>query len=190
MEADSEAAIAAALEWFEDGIQKTPPGAILHLYLTETKNSDGRHVYFDDDRAAVVIMDAWAGNKFAEMALRKYAAERLSKGFSLPPNLNQFVLDVLNDRLPERRKRGQERFLNWNRDVAITCAVRDVVKLGYSPVRNRASREKGGKDSACSIVAQAIGRIGGNLSEAAVERIWRTYNRSTFPPRRKQITPV
>ena len=77
---------------------------------------------------------------------------------------------------PRQRKRGGDKFANATRNIYIAGAVFHISHhFGLTPTRNRTKRNSGGGDSACSIVAAALGRLGVNkvnLSEDAVEKIW------------------
>lgn len=63
---------------------------------------------------------------------------------------------------------------NQQRDYQIGRAVLGVVtRYRVRPTRNRAKRQTANAaESACSIVAKALGTLGFNLSENAVEAIW------------------
>ncbi len=77
---------------------------------------------------------------------------------------------------PERR-RGGDPFAYKTRDLIIVHAIAEVSKaFGYNPTRSRASKDKAGTDSACSIVMEALRQVGVNMSEEAVERIWNHRN--------------
>jgi hypothetical protein len=82
----------------------------------------------------------------------------------------------LNKRKP--RKPGADAFAYGTRDISVANAVRITSRdFGFRPTRNRAARDTEGAESACSIIAQALHRLGIHMSEDAVEKSWRRGSR-------------
>jgi hypothetical protein len=84
------------------------------------------------------------------------------------------VIELLSKALFSKpRKRGGDPFINSTRNICIVGAVHHIHhKFGFGSARSNGARE-----SACSIVTKAIGRLKSpsvvlNLSEDAVDRIW------------------
>jgi hypothetical protein len=95
----------------------------------------------------------------------------------MPAHLRKYIATYLREqsrKAPERR-RGRDPYANYYRDTKIASVVRELVDLGYQPTRNRASDN----ESACSIVARALEKMGVHLSVPAVEKIWNTYRRNS-----------
>jgi hypothetical protein len=109
-----------------------------------------------------VIAEAEAGDAGADALLRDVAITQLP---SLPPRLAKYVGGLLADR--ERRKRhgAPDEF---DRDICIHHVVWKIVQTGFKPTRNEVSE----LDSACSIVAKALTKLGVPFSEKNVQRIW------------------
>jgi integrase len=85
----------------------------------------------------------------------------------------QQVVELMRRALHPDRGRGGDTFNNLARDVAIVMSVNLAsTRLGLSDTRSDATRQKGGRESACSIVAEACCRLGMNLSEDAINKIW------------------
>jgi hypothetical protein len=103
------------------------------------------------------MLDALGG--IPDLRLRNYAGARLASGL---PALTKL-------------KRGQRKADNTYRDI--TIAGRLVLPLlgRFSPTRNEATRQKGSAESACSIVKQALKRVGIHMSEKTIEEIWGKY---------------
>src|SRR5262249_59547477 len=108
------------------------------------------------------------GNSCAGMPDRqlRYEARDLIK--RLPDEvIREHVRDYVCGVLSETPK-GLKRTYAAGRDGYIAEAVYDATRRGFPPTRNAATR---GKESACSLVAKALARVGVNLSERTVEDI-------------------
>jgi hypothetical protein len=119
---------------------------------------------YDDKRVAAVIAKANAGDNEAADLLKEVAIAQLP---NLPPNLAEYVRDLLEqDRQPYRR--GQPRkFLD--RDICIYQTVEAMRQHGFRATRNPATEP----DSGCSIVSAALKALGvRRMSEKNVMRIW------------------
>ena len=62
---------------------------------------------------------------------------------------------------------------NQARDEWITTAIGLVVGLGFNPTRSRPNKTV---ESACSIVTEALTRVGIHKTESAINEIWRRRN--------------
>lgn len=70
-----------------------------------------------------------------------------------------------------RSRKGANKYLY--RDRFIAEAVHLTVASGFDPYRSKATRDRDGKESACSIVHKALGHLGVNtVTEDAVEKVW------------------
>jgi len=95
-----------------------------------------------------------------------------------PAHLRDYVCGLLS-----KTPNGLRRTYAAGRDKQIAEVVDGIVERGFPPTRNEATREKekGGEaanQSACSIVAKALERIGVDIAERTVEDI---YARSFAP---------
>ena len=88
-------------------------------------------------------------------------------------DMRAFIYDVLAERKPVARGRGQHVPGEIKRrDVFIEGAIERVRQLGFDATRGSASRDKGHKHSACSLVTEALNRLGIPIGEDAVMKIW------------------
>jgi hypothetical protein len=130
------------------------------------------------DYAEVADRVASVGGEECEPLL-VLAADLIERGEPLPASLRQLVVTTLRLPRPPLRlsMRGSgKRERKHGRDRAIWSTVNEVAdKTGFRPTRNRAGRAKGAPPSACSIVAEVLGKLGVLLSEDAVEKIWLTH---------------
>jgi hypothetical protein len=108
---------------------------------------------------------------------RLLVAEFIEHKEPLPDSLRQWLIEGLRQ-VPQTRfnpscSGGLSR-RNQQRDYQIGRAVLGLVtRYQVRPTRNRAKRHTANAaESACSIVAKALGTLGFNLSENAVEAIW------------------
>jgi hypothetical protein len=106
------------------------------------------------------------GDGIAHQALCEVAAHLTASNETLSPALQKYVVTAASQLM--RGKRGNPA-LNSLRDDAILDAVEIVMKFGFKATRNDASR---GHESACSIVALALGECGVARSESQVKKIW------------------
>jgi hypothetical protein len=103
--------------------------------------------YFSDGvacGAAALLLTATGG--IADKQLRAYAAERLS-GDAPQPAASTKDKNIYRD------------------NVIASYLIRPLVLQGFRPTRNEATKDADKGESACSIVSQALKRIGLNLSE-------------------------
>jgi hypothetical protein len=129
---------------------------------------------YDDDKGAKLIGMSWDGDTDADAALCFIASKMLLFRRELPPHLSAYISAVLLERSDKRehRRRGGNPYAKGSRDFFIVGAVARLVQIGFNPTRNRASPDEA-EESACSIVAKALERIGMYISEAGIEKAWR-----------------
>lgn len=121
-------------------------------------------------RLSTAALLLYAGDFVAvDKELRDRAAALLEAGNPLPPNLSAYIaVRLRNGCTPIKERR------HWatGRDIRISLAVRHVMTMGFLPYRNEATRDAERGESACSIVATALGRLGVAIGEHAVVKIW------------------
>jgi hypothetical protein len=118
-----------------------------------------------------------------EQAAIQVTIESLERN-EIPPLLaRELVISRLRRDLAgaQPRHRGRDPFANMERDLCIVVAVGQTAqKFGFALTRNRATRDLEKRESACSIVAAALKRLGvEGISEDAVEKVWARW---TGPP--------
>lgn len=98
----------------------------------------------------------------------------------MPPEVREYTVNFLSNferamRARPRRKAGRQ-FVERERDEAIKCTV-DLVAEEYklNPTRNP-SRSKATTESACSIVAKALNKLGVDIKERTVNDIYRRHS--------------
>jgi hypothetical protein len=126
---------------------------------------------YDDDKAEPLIAKASDGDQMAHNVLCSVAARFVESGCAMPSRLRAYIAGTLSSqfRKAPQRHRGPDPYANYIRDGDVARVIGEVVKLGFRPTRNRATTEA---ESACSIVAKALTKVGLNLSVPAVEKIW------------------
>jgi hypothetical protein len=115
----------------------------------------------------------------AEQLPRYWDAYHIAEAKDVPEDVRERVCQLL---ISHRGKRPTYAL----RDHYIGLAIRSTVERGFAPTRNDASR--GGRASACSIVAEALGQLGIDLLERGVEHIWRLSRRRPGKKRQKSRT--
>lgn len=133
-----------------------------------------------DDRVGVAIREARSNLEFFQrvgeldkgekdrplrLAARRYI-RRLSDE-DMPKHLREYVCRMLED------AKGRSTYLS--RNMWVSFAVDETIQRGFAPTRNAASRGGRAGESACSIVATALGQLGVHLSERTVEDIWTNH---------------
>jgi hypothetical protein len=97
----------------------------------------------------------------------------------LPAHLRDYVCGLLS-KTPD----GVRRTYAAGRDLYIAEVVDGIVGRGFPPTRNEATRARerygaSANESACSIVAKALARVGVHMSERSIEDLWaRSYAES------------
>ena len=134
------------------------------------------------------------GDSAAERVVKEVAAKFI-RGGVVPPFLEKYLVEELTAPINKRRKPpGKDPYDNDFRDFCIFWAVGGLMKDAKAEgrklllTRNRASRDKDGIDSACSLVAKAGPTLGFHLSESAVEKIVREQARRIQPFRKPRPT--
>jgi hypothetical protein len=132
-------------------------------------------IEYDEAKGLRLIQKANAGDVDAEAALCGIAMYFILAQRPLPSPLGEYIATILLHRLNARgpRGRGGDRYANVGRNLFVVRAVLQLVRRGFRATRNRASRD-GAQESACSIVAKALGRVGIQIDETGVEKIWTT----------------
>jgi hypothetical protein len=86
-------------------------------------------------------------------------------GLIMPARVREYILGVLS-----RSAESQRHTYAAGRDQDIVQVVHEIAtKHGFPPTRNRETRRT---ESACSIVAKALARLGVCMSERSIEDIW------------------
>jgi hypothetical protein len=141
-------------------------------------------ISWNKDLALELIERANAGDPDADSVLRDAAGVFITRGLLLPLELGDYVVTAV---LTESKKKGappiKGKFHLRDRYMAYT--VQQVMRHGsdLEATRGKPTRELGGKESACSVVATAFGLAGGKgLDEASINGIWGHYQRE-YPVR-------
>lgn len=126
------------------------------------------------DLIVLAAMDGW--NRGRDI-LCNCADAMLANGEPLPQWLVDFLIWGTRDGTKARRegsKRISRAFETMDRDESIAHAVREIINLtGLKPTRTQHKKPRNErKESACSIIAQALCSVGVNMSELGVEKIW------------------
>jgi hypothetical protein len=100
------------------------------------------------------------------------ASNYLVSGYTLPENLQGYIVERLRN-LEPRQRRGRKANANFIRNFRIVRAIERLVRLGVSPTRNDVTEA----ESACSMIANALGENQDQLSEASIELIWSKRSR-------------
>ena len=105
--------------------------------------------------AAAMILQATGG--IADKRLRDYACHRLSGDMSRPPVK------------PARGRSADDN--RWRNVCIVGYLIPPLLRAEFPPTRNEATET----ESACSIVSQALAKIGIKLGEKAIAKIWARY---------------
>jgi hypothetical protein len=144
-------------------------------------NNEDLQADYDDEKARPLIDRALhEQDADADAALCEIIFQHLLKGRELPQNLRAFLMVLMRRRFeqPPKRSRGAQhnRFFERNRFI-VSMITSLHSNMGMAPTRNRAS--KNSRPCGCSIVADALTRIGKPTTERAVEEVW--INRDVPP---------
>jgi len=147
-------------------------------FVLQMPNNWKNSALYDDEQSARLIDRARNGDAAARYVLCDTAAKFLEKGCPLPTRLCEYVVDVLRSTGGARQaRRGRNPYAKHTRNFDIALAVREVMELGFSPTKNRATEA----ESACSIVSKALNKLSIEsnldiaLSDVAVEKIWQRF---------------
>jgi hypothetical protein len=114
------------------------------------------------------LATAAADNPEADKLLRRAIADLIGYGEPIPPEVRPYAQElVLGTRRAPPKKRGQKA-ANHIRNAAIIQVVAALVEAGFKATRNEATR----RESACSIVRDALEKANIHMGEDAVEKIW------------------
>jgi hypothetical protein len=165
------------------------------IWLYDSPIPEKRAAAEEDIKASVKY--AWLGNAEDSQYMRELAAMLMERGDQLPEALHNFIVEFLRN--PNKPKlpfgNTDERFRAWldeirsliarkpgpssgvlvSRNIEIWAAMEHIVKTWNIPAtRNQATKEKGKRASAASIVREAIEKGADvHLSEAAVVKAWK-----------------
>jgi hypothetical protein len=184
----TEQAIVAAQQLLK-GLSQLPDGATLgrsfRLLDKVLPIPDRFRQLFPGDTGVLVelIAEARRGNATAKAEVYERAALGVLGVKNIPRHLRDYIADELLKQA-ETRKRGKNPDKSLLRNYTVIFAVAQISAHGFSPTRSPASTQ----ESACSIVATALERLGHNLKERGVEKIWR--NRAQLPRRFRDALPV
>ena len=123
---------------------------------------------YDDEKGHDLIQKAMDGDTDADAVLCGIAARFVLARREMPTHLHQYTFFVLMNRRdmpPSRPKRHAK----IGRNVSIVFAVGALQNFGFHPTRNRATFAQ---RSGCSIVAEALSKMGFPINEAGVEEVW------------------
>jgi len=125
---------------------------------------------YDDAKGEALVATAVDGDQVAPKVLFYVAARFVESGCAMPNHLRRYIAEALTSRtgVAPPRRRGPDPYAKHARDTDIADAVGNIVKLGFRPTRNRESQN----ESACSIVAKALQKLGLHLEVPTVEKIW------------------
>jgi hypothetical protein len=107
-----------------------------------------------------------------ERAVRLVAADMIDRGDDLPSALRLYVVEVLRASAPVKaaKNRGPDKMALAMRDILIRQAVAWIARRhDLKPTRNVATEMAA---SGCSVISEALSRVGVHLSEGAVAKIW------------------
>jgi hypothetical protein len=131
------------------------------------------------DGGQYLIEKAIAGDVVIDTVLRKVISEKLLANETLPPNLQQYLVNhiLLTDRNTQRVNKGGRPAADFfMRDAVIYTTVEATIDRGFRSTRNDTSTSRGG-ESACSIVSTALVELDVTLSEKSVAAIWQKLHK-------------
>lgn len=141
----------------------------VRLYETILKFPNGRN--YADEWLTNMIREASNDEAALDGGVRAIAAYLIEKAEPLPESLRGWCAETIGSRgnVRQRGKRGPNSSARISRNVVICNAVRGIAEqYGFAKTRNRVTRRV---ESACSIVAKALEKIGHAMSEENVEKI-------------------
>jgi hypothetical protein len=131
---------------------------------------------YDDDKGKLLIKMAKNGDTDADKALCELAARCEHRSSPLPPNLRTYVFARWRScATPNRTGPKTKPYINFPRNYAIVCAVKELVRRGFYFSRNDATKEALKRESACSIVATALASLDIKLGETAVAKVYNKH---------------
>lgn len=105
-----------------------------------------------DNVAADRLMQRARTDAFQYKVAVGWIEYQLQHGNPLPPGAIALVSDVMNERLPPPKQKGQHKAVNIGRNVRICAAVQTLIDAGLKPTRN----DESGEVSACDVVADVL----------------------------------
>ena len=125
-----------------------------------------------------VIAAAEAGHQDADLALREFAAECISRRQEMPTELAAFVQKALLQP-PVSYPSGRNLADTWMRDIGIAVLVQLTMDRWRLPKSRSHISKNPERLSACYLVGLALVRHGINLGERRVEKIFDGHVRLT-----------
>lgn len=175
----------------------TPPEAtnvaaeVLKRWLPAAKRYDGREYFlvmemlpFLDlttgfDQMVVLVQTAKNGDPDADGLLHRLGGMFVSAGAPIPEPLRSYIAERLRyETNPKRSRRGKHPQANLLRDFAIVYLIARLSDHGFCETRNREQRVQ---ESACSILAAALAKVGIHIAETGIEKIWEKRKRLPVP---------
>jgi hypothetical protein len=160
---------------------------LLRQWLPATKRYNGRDFFLGFefyslltpatgfDKLVKLVKEARTGDADANSLLQRLGGLFVTSGVALPEPLRGYIADSLQKKInagPSRR--GKHRQAGLPRNFVVMYVVARVADHGFHPTRNR---EQKTHESACSIVAEALERVGVHIEETSVEKIWEGRSR-------------
>jgi hypothetical protein len=127
--------------------------------------------HLSEIRRRALIALANDGSASAHHSLCRMAVFLTGIGDPLPPWLQAYVVSAAQRGLSKNSERARRPMVNFLRNVTIGQTVGMVVEWCNLRPRRRAGAHS---ESACSIVAAALARLGLHMSEANVASIWQS----------------
>lgn len=154
---------------YKRGLWETPAKGWAYSYKILPERGDERGKMLRN------LIDDSKKTKLAWDSVSLIAQEHLREGSALPPELRDWVVDVLAEKRTRPTKGAQAMS---GRDRMVSLAVVHLAdRFGLKPTRN-IEKDKGDEESqghcsaeggsACDVVGKAVGRVG----YKAVEQIW------------------
>jgi hypothetical protein len=144
----------------------------LGVWAVASGSGDANNTYCSR-RDQYLIEKAVAGDVAANTVLRKVISEKLLANETLSLNLRQYLVNhivLLIGRDTQRVNKGGRPSADFNlRNSVIFATVETTIARGFRPTRNEIPHG----ESACSIVASALEKLGVTLNEKTIARIWR-----------------
>lgn len=132
------------------------------------------------DRAADYVEAAQHGDKLGTKVSLALGAALIERGEVLREPLRELIVEFLRNPKPPKRGAGRKASDLVERNSTISYVIGIVaIRWKFSATRNEATQNP----SAVSIVQAALEKVGINLTEAAVTRIWNRSGISGVPAR-------
>jgi hypothetical protein len=168
------AAVPSLTPWVKDGGFEERNDAAWALWESGPSLLEAgmRTILTVPDGDQYLIEKAVAGDVAANTVLRKVISEKLLANETLSLNLRQYLANhiVLIGRDTQRVNKGGRPAADFYlRNRVIYATVETTIDRGFRPTRNEIPRG----ESACSIVASALEKLGVTLDEKTIARIWR-----------------